>query len=128
MTGSRNLSGDRDQTKSEALEHRMLIFAAGIIKEIKLQKDLPFSVIDQLIRSAASIGANYAEACNASSKMDFRNKIFIAKKEAAETRYWIKLSMELNKSDIWDKHLQESRELILILQTIINTLRTKSDK
>ncbi len=40
-------------------------------------------MIDQLIRSATSIGANYAEADNAGSRTDFRNKIFIAKKEAA---------------------------------------------
>ncbi len=48
-------------------------------------------LIDQLVRSATSIGANYAEANNAASKQDFRNKIYIAKKETAETKYWLTL-------------------------------------
>ncbi len=129
MTGSKNLSDSRGQTKSELLEHRMLIFAANVIKTLKTrQKELPFSVVDQLTRSSASIGANYAEACNAASKLDFRNKIFIAKKEAAETRYWIKLCIELSGRDSWSDLLQESRELTLILQSITNSLRAKSDK
>ena len=37
-------------------------------------------IIKQLIRSATSIGANYCEANNASSKNDFRNKIYICKR------------------------------------------------
>lgn len=46
-------------------------------------------LVSQLIRSATSIGANYKEANSASSKKDFRNKIYIAKKEAEETMYWL---------------------------------------
>ena len=115
------LTENKQQSKSEQLEVRMLAFAVGIIKTLKAQKSVPFSVVDQLTRSSASIGANYAEACNASSKADFRNKIFIAKKEAAETRYWIKLCIELTSTADWSGYLQESHELLLILQTIINS-------
>ena len=128
MADSRNLAGGRAQTRNEILEKRMLLFAAAVIKELKKQRSLPFSVVDQLTRSSASIGANYAEACNASSKLDFRNKIFIAKKEAAETRYWIDLVMELADSQDWLNLKQEAKELVLILQTIINTLKGKSEK
>jgi len=39
------------------------------------------SIINQLVRSATSIGANYMEANGASSNQDFTNKIFICKKE-----------------------------------------------
>lgn len=42
-------------------------------------------VIKQILRSATSVGANYCEANNASSRKDFRNKIFICKKEIQET-------------------------------------------
>ena len=115
------MTENKQQSKSEQLEARMLAFAVGIIKTLKAQKSVPFSVVDQLTRSSASIGANYAEACNASSKADFRNKIFIAKKEAAETRYWIKLCIELTSTADWSGYLQESHELLLILQTIINS-------
>ncbi|MDO8551065.1 MAG: four helix bundle protein [bacterium] len=37
------------------------------------------------------MGANYCEANGASSKKDFRNKIFICKKEAKETKYWLRM-------------------------------------
>ncbi|MDD5626721.1 MAG: four helix bundle protein [Patescibacteria group bacterium] len=42
-------------------------------------------LINQLIRSGTSIGANYMEANGASSRKDFKNKIHICKKEAKET-------------------------------------------
>jgi four helix bundle protein len=128
MTDSNNLSDKKSQTRHEQLEKRMLIFATDTITELKKHKTLPRSVTDQLTRSCASIGANYAEACNASSKLDFRNKIFVAKKEAAETRYWIDLCTILTKSEDWAKLRQESHEILMILQTIINTMKERSSK
>lgn len=128
MTESRNLSGSSKQTKNELLEKRMLLFAANVIRELKKHSDLPRSVIDQLTRSAASVGANYAEACNAASKLDFRNKIFISKKEIAESRYWIDLCRELTGSEGWATHRQEAQEILFILQAIINTLKGGSAK
>jgi len=106
----------------------MLVFAVDVIRELAGHRSLPRSVVDQLTRSSASIGANYAEACNAVSKLDFRNKVYIAKKEAAETRYWIDLCMELTHADSWNGLRQESQELLFILQAIINTLTVKSAK
>jgi four helix bundle protein len=129
MTDSRNLSGSRGQTKNELLEHRMLIFAADTIRTLKKHPTIPISVVDQLTRSAASVGANYAEACNASSKLDFRNKIFISKKETAESRYWIDLCIELTgDKEGWSDCRNESHELLLILQTVINSLTGRSAK
>ncbi len=128
MTEHRKLPDNSKQTKNEMLEKRMLAFAVGVIKELKDTRSLPVSVVDQLTRSAASIGANYAEACNASSKFDFRNKIFISKKEAAEARYWIDLCIELSKEGSWLGLRGEAQELIFILQAIINTMKDKSDK
>ena len=46
-------------------------------------------LINQMIRSATSIGANAHEANYASSKADFINKLQIALKECYETEYWI---------------------------------------
>ncbi len=46
------------------------------------------SIINQLIRSSTSIGANYMEANAASSKKDFVNKIFICKKEYLKQTIW----------------------------------------
>lgn len=81
----------QNPTKNQILERRMLMFAAKVIKKLEVSKGLSLRIADQLIRSSSSIGANYTEANNAASKADFRNKVFIAKKEAAETKYWIEL-------------------------------------
>ena len=45
----------------------------------------------QLIKSSGSIGANYIEANEALSKKDFVMRIKICRKEAKESRYWLKL-------------------------------------
>jgi len=128
MTDFRNLTDDRKQTKNEQLEKRMLVFAADVIRTLNKTIQVPSSVVNQLTRSSASIGANYAEACNALSKLDFRNKIFIAKKEAAESRYWIDLCIELSGPEAWQVSRKEVQELLLILQTIINSLKKSFDK
>ena len=58
-------------------------------------------LISQLVRSGTSIGANYMEANGASSKKDFRNKIHICKKEAQETKHWLRImtQCEQNKKE-----------------------------
>lgn len=48
-------------------------------------------LVNQIIRSATSIGANIHEANYASSKADFINKFHIALKECGETEYWIEI-------------------------------------
>ena len=47
------------------------------------------AIINQLLRSGTSIGANIHEANYASSKADFINKFQIALKECYETVYWL---------------------------------------
>ena len=57
-----------------------------------LPKTLPnIEIIKQLVRSAGSVGANYIEANEAVSKKDFSFRIKICRKEAKESRYWLKL-------------------------------------
>ena len=80
-------------------------------------------IFDQLLRSATSVGANYAEANNSSSRSDFRNKIFLAKKEAAETKYWLNiLSGEVSDKTMCSILSKECQEILMILQKIINTI------
>ncbi len=128
MTGSRQPANDNDPNRHALLERRMLIFAAGVVKKLQVSPNIPVKIVDQLIRSASSIGANYAEACNGVSKLDFRNKIYIAKKEAAETRFWIDLCIEITSDKSWQTLRQEVHELLVILQTITNTLKDRSAK
>lgn len=56
-------------------------------------------LVNQIIRSATSVGANVHEANYASSKADFINKFHIALKECAETEYWIEILMGCNAID-----------------------------
>jgi len=44
-----------------------------------------------LVRSGTSVGANYCEADDAGTKKDFRHKISIYRKEARETKHWLRM-------------------------------------
>lgn len=109
------------------LEERTAVFSENIIvfcKAVELNT-VTRSIISQLVRSATSIGANYCEANNASSRKDFKNKIFICKKEAQETKYWLRMVSEClpNRKDEIRKYWQEAQELTMIFQKIVNSTR-----
>ena len=57
-------------------------------------------LINQLLRSATSIGANLHEAQYAQGTKDFISKLEIAQKECYETEYWLELFV---KSDILNR-------------------------
>lgn len=111
------------------LEERTIKFSENIIIFAKtLNRDVVnLPLISQLIKSATSIGANYFEANGASSKKDFKNKIYICKKEARETKYWLELIAKANPEqkskcrDLW----KEAQELTLIFSKIILTIDKK---
>ena len=74
----------------------------------------------QLLRSGTSIGANLEEAAAAQSTPDFRSKVAISRKEARETRYWLRLMVQADPSlkQRAAPLIDESRQLISILTTI----------
>lgn len=119
----------KDTGKTLAFQNRTASFGEGILSlcmgiKINIYNK---STITQLLRSSASIGANYCEAANASSKRDFRNKIFICKKEAQETKYWLRRLTKSNPG-LKDKIIifwRECHEFSLIFQATINTLDHK---
>lgn len=114
------------------LETRTMKFSEDIIIFVnKLPKsNINNPLINQLVRSATSIGANYCEANGASSKKDFKNKIYICKKEAKETKYWLQLvSTTISEyKEQGGKLWQEAQELTLIFSKIILTLEGRSKK
>lgn len=109
--------------KAQQLQKRMVVFAAATIRRVNTAR-LPRSMVDQVTRSSASVGANYCEAINASSKLDFRNKIYIAKKEAAETKYWFQLIEDLQPGLLGDL-VDECQSILMILQKTVNTINDK---
>lgn len=114
-----------ENKKEYNLEKRTIKFSEDIIIFVRvLKKDtINFPLIDQLVRSATSVGANYFEANGASSKKDFRNKIYICKKESKEAGYWIQLIAKANpeRENECRKLWKESHELTLIFSKIAST-------
>lgn len=108
--------------KNYDLEERTARFGENIIKLCKKapKNVVTIPIIGQLVRCGTGIGANYCEANGASSRRDFRNKIFICKKEAKETKYWLRMlagaAEEVKKEcrELW----KEAQELTLIFSKI----------
>src|SRR3989338_5001802 len=100
------------------LEERAAKFGENIIDFIQviLKNEINRPLIGQIVRSATSIGANYMEANQASSKKDFRNKIHICRKEANETKHWLRMIARANPEK--QEHCRllwtEAHELTLI--------------
>lgn len=113
--------------KTYDLEVRCSNFGAMVILFCKkLRQDtVTKPIISQVIRSSTSIGANYMEANAASSKKDFRNKIYICKKEAQETSHWLKMIYACQPDTNAEvlKLFQEVHELVLIFGKIVTTMK-----
>lgn len=102
-------------------------FALDIIKSIdKLPRDASAQIISkQLLRAATSVGANMVEAQASPSRKDFANFFNHSLKSANETRYWLELLRDSNKSDKDAANilLKEATEISNILAASIITLR-----
>ena len=116
-----------DGEKPYSLSHRCFYFSKDVllfVRECKYEK-IYFSLFDQLVRSATSIGANIVEGKAGSSKIDWRKFYNIALKLANETKYWLYLIREtitVSKEEI-DKLITEVNELSKIIASIL--LKTK---
>ncbi|MBL8030490.1 MAG: four helix bundle protein [Candidatus Doudnabacteria bacterium] len=116
-------------SKKFDLEERTAVFAEVVVEFVKSipQNPITVSIINQLVKSETSVGANYCEADSAESRRDFEHKMGICKKEAKETRYWLRVmakavpeSKERGRM-IW----REANELLLIFSTIIRNSKKK---
>ena len=109
--------------KSNAIKEKSFAFALEAIALYKLLiAKNEYVLSKQFLRSATSIGANVEEADAAISKKDFISKMSVARKEARETLYWLKL---LEASEFIQHDFTEiknhSEELIKILTAIVKT-------
>jgi four helix bundle protein len=107
------------------LEERTAKFGEEVIDfERTIKKDeINKPLISQIVRSGTSIGANYVEADGGVSKKDFRNKIGICKKEAKETKHWLRMISRANPDKVEEcrKLWKEAHELVLIFSKIFNS-------
>jgi four helix bundle protein len=82
-----------------------------------------FVLSKQILKSGTSIGANTEEAIGGISKKDFVAQLFIAYKEARETKYWLKLLKDTGyiKEILYQSLLNDCEEILKILYSIIKT-------
>jgi len=110
------------------LEERTFKFAervAGYV--LKLPKNIVnIEYGKQLVRSSGSVGANYIEANEGLGTKDFDLHLKISRKEAKESRQWLRLSKSLQEHEEEKKFLvQEAEEFIRIFSSIINKRKKK---
>jgi four helix bundle protein len=117
-----------ENSKRYDLEDRTYAFARDVRVFVKSLKRTIGNVEDgrQLVKASGSVGANYIEANEALSKKDFLMRIRICRKEAKESRYWLRLA------DTCDDHKQESRRQELVqeateLTSIFGSIVRKSE-
>lgn len=112
------------------LEERTAKFAENIILLVRKIVISPINkrIVEQLVGSSGSIGANYNEANEGESKKDFYHKIGISKKEIKETQHWLRLlaSAEPQLKDELRRLWQEAHELILIFSKILSTRKNEN--
>jgi len=119
-----------DKNKKEFdLEERTAKFGEAVILFLKTIQinEITKPLINQLVRSSTSIGANYMEADGAESRKDFIHKLGICKKECKETKHWLRMMAvaEFNTKEKCRQLWKEVQELTLIFSSII---RNTSDK
>jgi four helix bundle protein len=106
------------------LEERTFLFAKSCRIYIRMLSKTTSNIEDgkQLVRSSGSVGANYIEANEKLGDKDFKFRLKISRKEAKESKYWLRLLHELNQE--YPNHssplLLEAEELRKILSAIIN--------
>jgi four helix bundle protein len=112
-----------DAEKPYGIRHRCFFFAKSIIVFVKACKyDYVFrSLFDQLIRSAASVGANVVEGRAGSSKKDWLRFLTIALKSSNEVKYWlclIRYTLDVDRKK-FNELLTEADEISKIIASII---------
>ncbi|MFN5620805.1 MAG: four helix bundle protein [Flavobacteriales bacterium] len=87
------------------------------------ESDKEWILTRQLMRSSTSIGALCAESEHAQSKLDFINKLSIARKECNESKYWIAMMLEVGllTEHVADKLGNQAEELMRLLTSSIRT-------
>ena len=118
-----------DKNPKYDLEERTAKFGEDIIK---FAKKIPVNevtkrIIPQLVASGTAVGANYCEADDAESGNDFKHKIGICKKEARESKHWLRMivvaapDLKEEARKLW----REANELNLIFNAIVNKIKNK---
>ena len=107
------------QNKTKKLGLRVIRFV-----EILPQTYASRVIINQILRCALSVGANYRAVCRAKSDKDFINKMKIVEEECDETIYWLEIieESELAKVEVVAPLKQDAKEILAMIVASINTV------
>ena len=115
--------------KDSILKNKSKAFALRVIKMYNYlcEQKKEYVMSKQILRSGTSIGANVAEAFFAQSNSDFIAKLYISRKEAGETLYWIDLLKESEylSEDVATSISADCDELLKLLTSSIKTMKNK---
>jgi four helix bundle protein len=122
MAKSETTPGDAGDEREYNLGERTSAFGENVIEYALAVHPNPVTapLISQVVRSGASAGANYCEAEDAVSRKEFKLKIGTCRKEAKETKYWLRMLAKAAPSNktkarvLW----KEANELNLIFSAI----------
>ncbi len=108
-------------SQSYDLEERTFEFAKAVRAFVRrVVKDIPnIEDCKQVVRSSGSVAANYIEANEALSKKDFLMRAKICRKEAKESRLWLRLILAEGLEDERIRLEQEAKELTHIFGAIV---------
>jgi four helix bundle protein len=112
------MSGElKDRTKKFSLS------IIGLVEEIgyTITKKV---VVNQLLKSATSVGANYRAACRSRSDKEFVAKLNIVLEESDESCYWLEIIKDKNWLNV-DSQLKEANELTAIFVTMLKKMNQK---
>ena len=110
------------------LEERTFVFAKNVRAFVKKLIKTIANIEDgkQLVKAFGSVGANYIEANEALSKKDFIMRIKICRKEAKESRYWLKL-IDIEDGNEQEKARKELEKESTELMNIFGSTLRKSE-
>ena len=112
---------------AKMFDEKCLMFATRIVNLCRFldKENKGKYIVDQIMRSGMSIGANYAEAECAISDNDFLAKLYISLKECNETLYWLRLLRKVGDLDdkVFLSIFGDAEEIKRLLVSIIKTKR-----
>ena len=118
---------ERNEESRPDIQERSYAFALRILKVVRALPHDPATMVmaRQLARSGTSIGANVEEAQGSHSRKQFAQRMNVARSEARETLYWLRLlrdSSTLSRPRL-EPLAKESEEIVRILVAIVKTTR-----
>ena len=126
--GGRIFTANMEENKLVEQSKNFAVAIVRICKQIREERGEKV-LVNQLLRSGTSIGANIHEGNYASSRLDFINKFQIALKECYETQYWLDIfrRTEYLTNDEFKRYNDECSKIRKMLTASLKTAKKNED-